>query len=137
MSGRDDDQAFSLLHLHVCPHDPQCELRHAIIAPVGGAFRVVCACGDATFIDSAEPDLILEMAGVQESPDGKILCWPWSSAPWVLRAMSTHGGDEDWVMLVPRTIEMPSWASRGTSFGVFDVSTVRIGGWTLAIGAHA
>ena len=38
-----------------------------------------------------------------------ILVWAWNNAPGELRSYSNHGGDEDWVALIPKDMEIPSW----------------------------
>ena len=67
-----------------------------------------------------------------------ILVWEWWEAPGELRALSPHGGDEDYVALVPEDMSPPSWMHSGTSFGCCDVSEHQLpdGRWVY-IGAHA
>ena len=67
-----------------------------------------------------------------------ILVWEWWEAPGELRALSPHGGDEDWVGLVPEDMNQPSWMHSGSSFGCCDVSEHQLedGRWVY-IGAHA
>lgn len=36
-----------------------------------------------------------------KTSESVIKLWPWSDAPEEYRALSDHGGDEDWVMLIP------------------------------------
>lgn len=33
-----------------------------------------------------------------------ILVWRWEDAPQEYRDLSTHGGDEDWVVFIPRSV---------------------------------
>lgn len=69
-----------------------------------------------------------------------ILVWGFYDAPADLRALSTHGGDEDWVALVPPKYKdrWIGWLEVGTSFGVCDVQKIeRPDGYTVYIGAHA
>lgn len=72
--------------------------------------------------------------------DTCIRVWPWGEAPTHLQERSTHGGDEDWVALVPlalKGISLP-WAWEGTNFGCCSVSVIDLeDGTTLYIGAHA
>ncbi len=65
--------------------------------------------------------------------------WAFGQAPAELRALSTHGGDEDWLALVPPDVPTPSdWFDDGGSFGCSSVSTHDLpDGWTVYIGAHA
>ena len=67
-----------------------------------------------------------------------ILVWEWWEAPGELRALSLHGGDEDYVALVPENMNQPSWMESGTSFGCCSVSEHQLpdGRWVY-IGAHA
>jgi hypothetical protein len=71
-----------------------------------------------------------------------ILVWSFYDAPAELRDISTHGGDEDWLALVPasyyaRGHDTPSWLEHGT-FGVCDISEdVLENGDRVFIGAHA
>lgn len=70
-----------------------------------------------------------------------ILVWRWMNAPETLRALSKHGGDEDWVAAVPEDYadDWISWAEEGTPFGCCDVSRhpSDIDGYVVLIGAHA
>lgn len=72
--------------------------------------------------------------------DKAILVWPFYEAPLMLRAMSNHGGDEDWVALIgpDATDKDPSWAWEGSTFGCCDVQYEKLAeGFVLLIGAHA
>ena len=74
----------------------------------------------------------------REAQGCSIVVWSFYDAPGELRALSNHGGDEDWVALVPKDVERPSWTASGTSFGCCDVSEhVYEDGRTVCIGAHA
>ena len=69
-----------------------------------------------------------------------IRVWPFHSAPAELRALSHHGGDEDWLALLPPTIDYPEWMNDGTAFGWCSVSWhdhPTAEGWRVAIGAHS
>lgn len=71
-----------------------------------------------------------------------IKVWRWEDAPEELRALSTHGGDEDWVALLPPNYagegEWIGWLESGTSFGCCDVSSHPLpDGSVVKIGAHA
>jgi len=68
---------------------------------------------------------------------GAALVWEWENAPQEFRNLSPHGGDEDWVALVPDNIVNPSWAEDGTPFGCCDVSEHELGGARVLVGAHA
>ena len=67
-----------------------------------------------------------------------IIVWSFYDAPGELRCLSNHGGDEDWVALMPKGTEQPSWMESGTRFGCCDVSPHQLDdGRTVYIGAHA
>ena len=65
--------------------------------------------------------------------------WRYHKAPEMLRALSNHGGDEDWLMVYAASNSegMPTWADDGTSFGCCSVEGHAVGAWVVAIGAHA
>ena len=69
-----------------------------------------------------------------------IQVWRWADAPEDFRALSRHGGDEDWVAHVPAemTDEWIGWMEDGTPFGCCDVSRHPLpDGSEIRIGAHA
>jgi len=68
-----------------------------------------------------------------------IMVWRFATAPEWMKKLSEHGGDEDWVALVPDSLgkDMPSWAQTGTEFGCCEVSAHKVDGATVLIGAHA
>lgn len=71
-----------------------------------------------------------------------ITVWPFYEAPLQLRSLSAHGGDEDWLALVPAAFDKkygrPLWLEDGSSFGCCDVSRhVLADGDVVYIGAHA
>ena len=75
-----------------------------------------------------------------------ILVWKFYDAPEELRAKSIHGGDEDWLAILPAGYysinDIPRWMEDGTAFGCCDVSIETLTdtdykGNILAIGAHA
>jgi len=75
-----------------------------------------------------------------EDATAPITVWPFYDAPLELRALSDHGGDEDWLALVPARFRfnMPAWLESGTRFGVCDVSEhVLQDGRIVCIGAHS
>ena len=73
-----------------------------------------------------------------EKQEKAILVWEWWDAPGELQALSDHGGDEDWVALVPKSVGIPSWAHEGSSFGCCSVSEHEYeDGRLVLIGAHA
>jgi len=70
-----------------------------------------------------------------------IRVWRWEDAPEELRMLSDHGGDEDWVALLPPKLayEYILWLKEGT-FGICDVSShthPELPGYEVRIGAHA
>ncbi len=67
-----------------------------------------------------------------------IKIWPWDLAPAQYRALSPHGGDEDWVALTPRGMHAVPMLHEGTPFGTRRVSKHRLPyGRAVYIGAHA
>jgi len=70
-----------------------------------------------------------------------IRVWPFYDAPEELRALSAHGGDEDWLALIPPALAdlyIP-WIEGGR-FGVYSVSAHQhpeLPGYIIRIGAHA
>lgn len=93
-----------------------------------------------------------------------IKVWHFYDAPEEYRALSGHGGDEDWLAFVPDEVGLdwqreewakiepheierwerdeindpePAWLRSGTNFGRCDTSVHRVvGGWVY-IGAHS
>lgn len=75
---------------------------------------------------------------VQESQGESIVVWSFYSAPGELRCLSNHGGDEDYIALLPHGMDAPSWMRSGSAFGCFSVSESEYGdGRRVFIGAHA
>lgn len=69
---------------------------------------------------------------------GCIKVWRFEDAPARLRDLSDHGGDEDWLAVVPAHLaeEYISWMESG--FGVCRISEHRLpDGRVVRIGAHA
>lgn len=67
-----------------------------------------------------------------------MVIWRFQEAPGELRQLSNHGGDEDWVALLPVGMEQPSWMESGSNFGCCSVSSHELeDGRTVYIGAHA
>ena len=69
-----------------------------------------------------------------------IRVYRWQDAPDKYRALSNHGGDEDWVAIVPYELAESCyipWLDVGP-FGVCDVSEHHnFPGFIVFIGAHA
>ncbi len=69
-----------------------------------------------------------------------IKVWRFDDAPEEYRALSEHGGDEDWVALLPPGYvdDYIGWMEDGSSFGCCNVSSHTLpDGWQVRIGAHA
>jgi len=71
-----------------------------------------------------------------------IRVWPFADAPRALRDLSPHGGDEDWLAVIPPKLahEHIGWLDSGSSFGCCDVARLPhpvLAGYVVAIGAHA
>jgi hypothetical protein len=59
-----------------------------------------------------------------------ITMWRFEDAPAILRALSTNGGDEDWLAIVPKSIikdGLPSFM-HSTSFGACGIDTAEYPG---------
>ena len=70
------------------------------------------------------------------STSDAILVWRFWQAPDIYKALSPHGGDEDWVAFVPeslRDVYIP-WLER---LGVCSLSEHEVDGGIVYIGAHA
>jgi len=76
---------------------------------------------------------------VEEKGADHIHVWPFDEAPEEYRALSTSGGDEDWVALVPeRLANSVPWLESGTPFGCCKVGSFPIkNGDVVFIGSHA
>ena len=69
-----------------------------------------------------------------------IQVWAFYEAPQEYRDMSPHGGDEDWVAVLPAHMRggVPFWMEGGSRFGCCDVSEHKLpDGRVVCIGAHA
>ena len=69
-----------------------------------------------------------------------IQIWCFEDAPAKYRMLSNHGGDEDWLALIPASMvnEYFDWMDEGTSFGCARVSKHTLqNGKQVRIGAHA
>ena len=72
-----------------------------------------------------------------------IKIWRFENAPVKYQELTKHGGDEDWVALVPKEVWKSEYAyipflEEGTSFGCCDVSRDKLAnGDMILIGAHA
>jgi|NOAtaT_6_FD_contig_41_6823651_length_380_multi_1_in_0_out_0_1 hypothetical protein len=81
-------------------------------------------------------------AGRKSKKSIHIKVFKWESAPNELKALSHHGGDEDWIALVPFVWanEYISWLESGSGFGCCDVSEhvhPDYPNYQIRIGAHA
>lgn len=73
-------------------------------------------------------------------PATPIKVWRYDDAPEEYRNLSHHGGDEDWVALVPAESKEQyiGWLESGTPFGQCDVSIHDLPtGDRVFIGAHS
>ena len=84
--------------------------------------------------------LLAAAAALVDAPQSDhIKVWPFKDAPCTLRALSTAGGDEDWLAVVPHDIEQHydiPWLWSG-KFGRCSVDEYIIAGATVYIGTHA
>lgn len=71
---------------------------------------------------------------------GPIVVWKFSDAPEELQQLSTNGGDEDWLALVPPSMkdDYIGWLEEGSSFGCFRVHRHQLkNGFIVFIGCHS
>lgn len=69
-----------------------------------------------------------------------ILVWRFEDAPEQYQKLSPHGGDEDWIAVIPPDVTDAyiAWMDEGTPFGCCDVEEIKLeGGIRVRIGAHA
>lgn len=69
-----------------------------------------------------------------------IKVWRFEGAPEEYKKLSEHGGDEDWVALIPPhyTAEYIGWMDPGGSFGYCKIYEYQLeNGFVVRIGAHA
>jgi hypothetical protein len=69
-----------------------------------------------------------------------ITVWRFEDAPPEFRGLSGHGGDEDWLALVPAALadDYIGWLDSGSAFGRCDTSEHKLpDGSVVYIGAHA
>jgi hypothetical protein len=70
-------------------------------------------------------------------PPRTLLVWEFGDAPEELRALSRHGGDEDYLAIVPPGVARPVWTEYGP-FGCCSISEHALpGGGLVLIGAHS
>lgn len=72
--------------------------------------------------------------------DKFIKVWRFEDAPLELKELSHHGGDEDWLALIPPDLAQDyiGWMDCGSNFGRCDVSEHQLpDGSLVRIGAHA
>lgn len=81
----------------------------------------------------------IEAAAAARTLDPRgVIAWRFDEAPEELRDLSRHGGDEDWLAVLPPGQTMPAWMAPGSAFGCCDVSEHDlIDGSTVCIGAHS
>lgn len=69
-----------------------------------------------------------------------IRVWPFYDAPEEYQKLTPHGGDEDWLAVIPASYKgpRPMWMDDGTAFGCCDVSEHALpDGSRVFIGAHS
>jgi len=72
-----------------------------------------------------------------EQQGKSIITWKFRDAPGELKALSTNGGDEDWLSIIPDDDE-PSWMGDDGAYGCCCVNTYNLGdGRFVKIGCHA
>lgn len=71
-----------------------------------------------------------------------ITIYKFEDVPKGLQSLSTNGGDEDWLAIVPKhlTKKWIPWLEEGTTFACCTVEThphPTIKGWEIRIGCHS
>jgi hypothetical protein len=71
-----------------------------------------------------------------------MLVWRFENAPTELQAISDHGGDEDWIAVIPPHLanDWVDWMDSGSRFGPCNTSEhdhPMKPGYKVRIGAHA
>lgn len=92
-------------------------------------------------LNEQQQRVILAMVAVMklETDQNCIRVWAFHDAPKDLQALSGHGGDEDWLALIPSGMvgQWIPWTESGTAFGCCDVSEHQLpDGRMVRIGAH-
>lgn len=66
-----------------------------------------------------------------------IQIWEFHDAPEKLKSLSTNGGDEDWLALIPKGYDVPHFLEHNRSFGVCDTDRHDLqDGSVVLIGVH-
>ena len=74
----------------------------------------------------------------EEPAEQLIRVLPFEAAPKALQELSKHGGDEDWLAVVPETLRDAYIPWLGSNFGCCDVSKHPLpDGSVVYIGTHA
>ncbi len=88
--------------------------------------------------EPADATILVEVDSTKAPP---ILVWKFQEAPENFQKLSPHGGDEEWLALVPPTYEKTGalgWILENTSLAICNLSMHRIkGGFLVAIGKHS
>lgn len=128
------------LSIHNTPPDQEC----------GGSGRVEIHI--LPYCPACEPELkesgCLHDLGAQSTPaffiggaGAPILVWRFDEAPEEYQKLSPHGGDEDWLALIPPAYEKagaPDWIIENSAFAICHLSMHRLsGGFMVAIGTHS
>ena len=68
-----------------------------------------------------------------------IKVYRFEDAPEELRILSTNGGDEDWIAIVPPSLQDDyfPWLEEGSLFGCCSVDEYWLDGNKILIGCHA
>lgn len=112
----------------------------------------VVTCDDETWCEFHATDVLLSILLTDDvssllelsnhrhllltNQDNPIQVWPFDKAPACYQNLSSHGGDEDWVALIPKGQDYPLWADDGTAFGCRVSEHELEDGRTVLIGAH-
>jgi len=119
-------------------HEEEKEVRQAgfceaaeRIYEAGYADGVAAVAADSEW--KREPQRLPRLVRTTPTP---IMVWRFRDAPEVLRRLSTSGGDEGWLALLPDD-NVPLWCDGGGSFGICNTEIHRLAdGRVVAIGCH-
>lgn len=69
-----------------------------------------------------------------------VIVWPFADAPAELKSLSLNGGDEDWVIFIPRVLAANrniEWVECGTVFGDESPQRYEVDDGVIYITSHA
>ncbi len=138
-------QSAGFVHELTCGNDST----HAALVPVEDGGVVVLVCPTCKYVQTHIPPVCLTdhverqraaLRALKIIAGPCIKVWRFHEAPEEFKTLSGHGGDEDWVALIPKELagDYYPWMESGSPFGCCDVSEhVLDNGDVVRIGAHS